>query len=189
MMDEQAQVPTTHLGQYAGFVTRLVSFVIDRALVGVVAFVSLQSIDYVLSAFKINQLLGFWDMSWQGRSILLAAIYAILSVCYDIGCWMLAGQTPGKRVMGLRILRSDGCRLRFGNALRREIGYVISGILFLGYLWILVDNRRQGFHDKLAGTIVVYSWPEGELKGTFIRDQVQRIRHQRQMDSSGRDVA
>jgi uncharacterized RDD family membrane protein YckC len=189
VMDEQAHVPSSHLGQYAGFVTRLVSFVIDRAVVGVVAFVTFQSIDYLLGAFKINQLLGFWDTTWQGRTILVAVIYTFLTVCYDISFWLLAGQTPGKRVMGLRILRSDGTRLNFGNALRREIGYLVSGILFLGYLWILFDNRRQGFHDKLAGSIVVYSWPEGELKGTFIRDRVQRIRHQRQMGRSERDVA
>jgi uncharacterized RDD family membrane protein YckC len=187
--DERALAPMSHLGQYAGFVTRLVSFVIDRALVGVVAFVTLQSIDYVLGAFQINQLLGFWDMTWRGRSILVAAIYVILTVCYDIGFWLLAGQTPGKRVMGVRVLRSDGSRLRFGNAVRREIGYVLSGILFLGYLWILFDNRRQGFHDKLAGTIVVYSWPEGKLKGTFVRDRVERIRHRRQASSSGREAA
>lgn len=189
MLDEQAWGSTTYLGQYAGFVTRLVSFVIDRAVVGVIAFLAFLSIDYVLGAFQINQLLGFWEASWQGRSILVAGCYAMLTVCYNIGFWLLAGQTPGKRVMGVRILRSDGTRLRFGNALRRQIGYVVSSVLFLGYLWILLDNRRQGFHDKLAGTIVVYSWPEGELKGTYIRNQVQRIRHRRQASSDERDAA
>jgi uncharacterized RDD family membrane protein YckC len=188
MLDEQAVIPT-HLGQYAGFVTRLVSFVIDRALVGAAAFVALQSFDYILDAFQINQLLGFWEGTPQERSILVFLIYSSLTVCYDIGFWLLAGQTPGKRMMGLRILRSDGTRLHFGNALRREIGYVISGILFLGYLWILFDNRRQGFHDKLASTIVVYSWPERELKGTFVRDQVQRLRHQRQSRRRGGNAA
>jgi uncharacterized RDD family membrane protein YckC len=89
--------------------------------------------------------------------------------------------------MGLRIVRTNGERVRAGNAVRREVGYVISGLLFLGYLWILFDNRRQGFHDKLAGTIVVYSWPEAELKGTFIRDQVQHIRYRRQMSQANED--
>jgi uncharacterized RDD family membrane protein YckC len=181
--DEQALVPT-HLGQYAGFVTRLVSFVIDRAIVSLTAVITIVAIDYVLGAFRINELLGFWEMTMKVRIILSVGIFALLTVCYDIGFWLLAGQTLGKRVMGVRILRSDGTRLRFGNALRREIGYILSGILFLGYLWILFDNRRQGFHDKLAGTIVVYSWPEKELRGTFVRDQVQRFRHQRQSKRS-----
>jgi uncharacterized RDD family membrane protein YckC len=57
---------------------------------------------------------------------------------------MLAGQTPGKRLMGVRVVRADGERLRFGNALRRELAHVISGILFLSYLWILFNNRRRG---------------------------------------------
>ena len=118
---------------------------------------------------------------------LSAAIYLLLTITYDIGFWMLAGQTPGKRVMCLRIVRSDGDRVRAGNAVRREVGYVISGILFLGYLWILFDSRRQGFHDKLAGTIVVYSWPEAELKGTFVRDQVQHIRYKRQLSQTEKD--
>jgi uncharacterized RDD family membrane protein YckC len=43
-------------------------------------------------------------------------------------------------------------------ALRRFIGYFISGILFLGFLWVLLDSRRQGWHDKIAGTFVIYSW-------------------------------
>jgi len=188
-MDEQPVSPTTYLGQYAGFVTRLVSFVIDRALVGMVAFVTFLSVEYILDAFQINQLLGFWDRTWQGMSLLVAGFYLIVTISYDIGFWLLAGQTPGKRMMGLRILRSDGTRLHLANAVRREIGYALSGILFLGYLWILFDNRRQGFHDKLAGTIVVYSWPEGDLKGTLVRDRVQRIRRQRQVSRSERDVA
>ena len=87
----------------------------------------------------------------------------------------------------MRVVRTDGKRLKFGNALRRSLGYIVSGILFLGYLWILFDNRRQGFHDKLAGTMVVYSWPEDELQGTFVRDKVEHIRYRRQaeQDSEG----
>jgi len=102
---------------------------------------------------------------------------------------MLAGQTPGKRLMGVRVVRADGERLRFGNALRRELANVISGILFLSYLWILFDNRRRGFHDKLAGTIEVYSWPEGQLQGTLVRDRVLRLVRERQAAPSEKGAA
>ena len=185
MSDEQKQLPTT-LGQYAGFITRLVAFVIDRAVVSFAAVATILAIEYVLNSFQINQLLGFWEPSWQVAAALSLGLYLALHVTYDLAFWLLVGQTPGKRVMGVRIVRTDGERLKFGNAIRREIGYVISGILFLGYLWILFDNRRQGFHDKLAGTIDVYSWPEEELRGTFVRDQVQHIRHRRRM-AQGQD--
>ncbi len=75
----------------------------------------------------------------------------------------------------MRVLRKDGTRVRLGNALRRQIGYWISGIFYLGFLWILFDNKRQGFHDKIAGTIVTYSWPEGRLRGTFVIERMQRF--------------
>ena len=85
--------------------------------------------------------------------------------------------------MGIRVVCTDGTRVRFGNAIRRQIGYFISATLFLGYLWILVDNRRQGWHDKLAGTMVVYSWPDEGV--TPIRDQVRRFRERRGQAQGG----
>lgn len=67
------------------------------------------------------------------------------------------GQTIGKRVMGIQVRKADGRPLEFGGAAIREvIGKFISGLIFgLGYLWMLWDGRSQGWHDKLAGTVVV----------------------------------
>lgn len=182
IMNEMAPLPT-YLGRYAGFVTRVVAFVIDRILIGIIMVLIAGSVDFVVNAFQINQVLFFAKIPPQVSVIGGIAIYYLLSVSYDIGFWLLVGQTLGKRVMGLRIVRTNGERVKLGSALRRELGYVISGILFVGFLWILFDNRRQGFHDKLAGTFVVYSWPEDELKGTLVRDRVEHIRYQRQQSS------
>jgi uncharacterized RDD family membrane protein YckC len=41
------------------------------------------------------------------------------------------------------------------QAVGRLLGYVVSSILYLGFIWILFDERRQGWHDKLAGTVVI----------------------------------
>jgi uncharacterized RDD family membrane protein YckC len=67
------------------------------------------------------------------------------------------GQTPGKAALGIRIVKLNGARLTAWDAiLRNVIGYAISSFfLLIGYLWILVDGRRQGWHDKLARTVVV----------------------------------
>ena len=186
MMDEQAP-ETVFLGRYAGFITRMVAFIIDRAIVSIIVFITVWFTEWIVNAFQINIFLFAEGSSWQMSLLVTGLLYAVISLLYDIGFWLLAGQTPGKRVMGVRIVRTDGQRLNFGNALRRAIGYVLSGILFLGYLWILFDDQRQGIHDKLAGTMVVYSWPEDELHGTFVRDQVQHIRYKRQAtrDSEG----
>ncbi len=186
MMNEQAPQPT-FLGRYAGFVTRLVAFIIDRAIVAIIVFIAVWAIEWLMNAFEINILLFAEGKEWQIPLVLGVGIYLGVRLIYDIGFWLLTGQTPGKRVLGVRVVRTDGKRLSFWNALRRVIGYIVSSILFLGYLWILFDNRRQGFHDKLAGTMVVYSWPEDKLQGTFVRDKVEHIRYRQRVarDSEG----
>jgi uncharacterized RDD family membrane protein YckC len=61
--------------------------------------------------------------------------------------------------MGLRVVTINGKRLSLLRAILRLIGYLLSALpLYLGFLWTLVDDRRQGWHDKLAGTCVVYTW-------------------------------
>ena len=73
--------------------------------------------------------------------------------------WLVAtrGQSPGKMAINIKIVKVDGRRLGFGGMLLREIiGKIVSSlIIFLGYIWILFDTERQGWHDKIAGTYVV----------------------------------
>jgi uncharacterized RDD family membrane protein YckC len=72
---------------------------------------------------------------------------------------VVAGFTPGKGLLGLRIVRTDGQRVKLGAAVLRFIGYWLSAlVLFLGFIWIIVDRRRQGWHDKLGRTVVIYGW-------------------------------
>jgi uncharacterized RDD family membrane protein YckC len=175
MLDEE-NLQFNVLGRYAGFITRLVAFVVDRVITAIIALVTVVGVDWALKAFRINQLLfGFEDIQWQVASAFSTVVYLVVSIAYDLGFWMLVGQTPGKQLLGVRIVRADGERLRLGNAIRRELAYVVSGILFLGYLWILFDNRRQGLHDKLAGTIVVYAWPEGQAQSTLVQERLQGL--------------
>ena len=66
------------------------------------------------------------------------------------------GQTLGKIVLGLRVVKKNGKRIGILDALIRNVfGYTISGFFLLGYLWALVDRERQAWHDKLVGTGVV----------------------------------
>jgi uncharacterized RDD family membrane protein YckC len=67
------------------------------------------------------------------------------------------GQTPGKRLVNIRIVKKDGSKLTAADAfLRNVVGYLISNLVFwLGFVWIMVDKDRQGWHDKMVNTIVV----------------------------------
>lgn len=66
------------------------------------------------------------------------------------------GQTVGKMLMNIRVIKVDGTEISDADAIMRYIGYLInSPILLLGWLWATWDNNRQGWHDKIARTYVV----------------------------------
>lgn len=80
-------------------------------------------------------------------------------VTYVIFFWLLVDKTIGQALLGLRVVRVDGRSLTFGPAIRRVLGMYLAILpLFLGFLWVLIDDRRQGWHDKIADTVVVYDW-------------------------------
>jgi len=66
------------------------------------------------------------------------------------------GQTPGKMVFGIRVIKTDGSAFTFTDALMRYVGYLINwAALGIGWFWAFFDENRQGWHDKLARTYVV----------------------------------
>jgi len=72
--------------------------------------------------------------------------------------WRFYGATPGKIAIGARIVdaRSGGAPST-GRLVGRYFAYLISAVpLFLGFVWIAIDRRKQGWHDKIAGTLVIY---------------------------------
>ena len=97
------------------------------------------------------------------EAIWLVALYTlVLSVLwsmYFVGFTATCGQTPGKRIMGLRVVNEDGTPVDWSTAANRFfIGYSISILpLGLGFYWVLVDKNNQAWHDKIAGTLVI--WP------------------------------
>ncbi|MDP9419112.1 MAG: RDD family protein [Actinomycetota bacterium] len=74
-----------------------------------------------------------------------------------------SGQTVGKKVLDIRVVRSiDGGPLGWGTALLRHLSSYLSALPFaLGYLWMLWDREKQTWHDKLSATVVVPApaWP------------------------------
>jgi uncharacterized RDD family membrane protein YckC len=164
-------------GDYAGFVTRMVAFLTDRFIIAVILAGGALFIDSLLRTFQLSQVLGTTSLPQELVAAIGGTVAALFAVMYDVGSWTLAGQTPGKRLMGLLVVRANGERLKLGRALLRWLGYWLSGILFLGFLWVLVDSKRQAFHDKLARTIVVYSRPgaAGVAAAAPIRDRLSGL--------------
>jgi uncharacterized RDD family membrane protein YckC len=71
--------------------------------------------------------------------------------------WQKSGQTPGMKMLSIKVVRDrDGGPVSWGQAILRVFGYWISGLVFyLGYIWIFIDKRKRGWHDLIAGTIVI----------------------------------
>jgi len=110
--------------------------------------------------FKDDGALGllFWNAilpTGAARGVLMA-----MSVVYGISALYLwtRGTTPGKKVLGMRVITADGMPAGFFRmALRETIGKTISTLVFgLGLLSIPADKERQGWHDKMFGTWVVH---------------------------------
>lgn len=147
-------------GEYAGIVTRAVALLADIVIISaVVVGVSVSSqllLDFMLARFSLSD--GANDLIQQARTLGLVLFTLWLPPLYDILFWALIGQTPGKMLLGVRVVRTDGRPLTLKVAIVRYLGYFLSVFLLLGFAWVLVDNRRQGWHDKLARTVVIYVW-------------------------------
>ena len=88
---------------------------------------------------------------------LYTLVLSVLWSMYFVGFTATCGQTPGKRIMGLRVVNEDGTPVDWSTAANRFfIGYSISILpLGLGFYWALVDKNNQAWHDKIAGTLVI----------------------------------
>jgi uncharacterized RDD family membrane protein YckC len=150
-------------GKPAGFFSRSMAFLIDIFLLtflglmsGVVIFLVLHFFRYKQILDFVKSLLGVNDQIGQFIGLISPLLFLIVLV-YFVFFWTLVGYTPGKALLGLRIMRPDGRPLSAGRALLRYLGYWVSAIpLFLGFIWILFDRQHEGWHDKIANTHVVY---------------------------------
>ncbi len=163
-------------GHYAGFVSRLLAYATDIIIITVTVIFLGWLLQTVNSIFQ----LGFIERAKSITQFVLTGITVIvIAGIYFIFFWSLIGQTPGKLLLGLRIVNLDGGQITFWQAVRRFIGYFLSAFaLYAGYLWILIDNRRQGWHDKLAGTIVIYAWDA--RPGSRLQAKIQRRQSENQ---------
>jgi len=147
----------------AGFFSRFIAFLLDMFLIISLELISGLVIFIILRFFRIGQvlnfvksLLGVDDLLSQYVTLISPTLF-ILVLVYFVFFWTLVGYTPGKALLGLRIVRRDGRPLSLGRSLLRYICYWVSAIpFFLGFIWILGDRRHEGWHDKIADTHVIY---------------------------------
>src|SRR5580765_1105 len=135
--------------EYVGFWPRVLASIIDTILVCVVTFPLLRMI-YGSAYFA--QSTKHWFAG--PAAFLISWIFPAVAV---ILFWLEREATPGKMAIGARVVDAEtGKALSIGQAIGRYLGYFASVIpCFLGVIWVAFDPRRQGWHDKLAGSVVV----------------------------------
>lgn len=131
---------------YAGFWIRVLAWIIDAIALGILA----SALAPLLGAGPVIATDGRLDYGAN-------ALGGLLGLVYFVGMWSWKGQTLGMMPFGLWVVRiDDGGRLDVVTAFLRYVGLIISfAALFIGVIWVGFDSRKQGWHDKLAKTLVV----------------------------------
>jgi len=145
---------------YGGFWRRMMAFFIDKIIlfftsmfilfIGVLAL----SIRF-LSHYRefLPERLAEVTVTFVFLYLLMTAFISMLYFTYFHGT---TGQTFGKKIFGLQVVQSTGEKMTLGVGFLRWVGYIISGIVFyLGFIWIAFDGKKQGWHDKIADTVVI----------------------------------
>jgi uncharacterized RDD family membrane protein YckC len=137
---------------YAGIVSRTVALAIDAGALTVGFAVASGVLGLILSLFTPV------EVSSPGAVLGAACVWSLVIATYFVLFWTLVGETPGMRLMALRVVDATGEPPRLGRSLVRLVGMVLAAIpFFAGYALILVDDRRRGLQDMLAGTVVIYA--------------------------------
>ena len=129
-----------------GFGTRAAAYVIDQIILLVIAGVIGAGIGVVGVIMGTDQ---ETTQLWGG------CLGFLLSISYFVVLPVTSRATPGKLLFGAQIISTNGMPLTIGKSLGRYFGYIISSFLMLGYVMIAFDSKAQGWHDRIAGTLVV----------------------------------
>jgi uncharacterized RDD family membrane protein YckC len=137
--------------EYVGFWARVGASIIDTILLLIVCIPLVTW--YYGSSYWLGA--GGWFIVGP-MDFLINWIFPAVAV---ILFWMYRQATPGKMAIGAKIVDAKtGGRCTTGQLIGRYLAYYISTLaLMLGFIWVGIDPKKQGFHDKLAGTVVVRS--------------------------------
>ena len=161
--------------KYVGFWKRFLAFLIDSLVVSVIlspvmlalygggyfdklnaelAALFASSGDPTADAMRMLEILDRPDSAVKALGDVRVQIGIVVAT---ILFWRFRGATPGKMLVKAKIVRADDLgQPSSGRLIGRFLAYFVSIIpFFLGFLWIAFDKRKQGWHDKIAGTVVV----------------------------------
>lgn len=135
--------------EYVGFWMRVIAYIIDSIILEVVLFVI---------AFLISMSSGEPVVMAMGGPLM-----SIIGLVLGLGYWSVMESsakqaTIGKMIIGAKVTDEAGNRISFMRALGRTVAKILSTIILLiGFIMVAFTGKKQGLHDKLAGTVVVHA--------------------------------
>lgn len=163
------EIATADTIKYVGFHGRALATVIDM-VIGILILLPFTKIEQpeevteiltkyeagMITEEQANQQLSDFMLtnisSGTATQFLIAGIIVVLF-------WIYRSGTPGKMIMKMKIVDANtGAKPKTIDLVLRYVGYIVSAVpLFLGFFWVAIDKRKQGWHDKMANTVVVYT--------------------------------
>ena len=142
-------MPADAAVEYVGFWARVLATLIDTVLVLCV------TLPLVIAVYGRS----YFDASASGVIVGPAdfIISWVLPAVAIVLFWFFRQATPGKMAISAQVVDArTGGRLSVGQSIVRYLGYFVSTIPFgLGLLWVAFDPKKQAWHDKIAGTVVI----------------------------------
>jgi uncharacterized RDD family membrane protein YckC len=145
--------------KFAPHGSRFLAYIVDALIVGAILIVMTIVLSIVLVGAAATG--GRSNPATVGIGVFGTFAFIILVLVVSIGYfpyfWAKSGQTPGMRPFHLYVVRdSDGGKISGAQAFVRLLGmWVSAAVVYLGYVWIFIDARRRGWHDLIAGTVVI----------------------------------
>jgi uncharacterized RDD family membrane protein YckC len=143
-----ADIVTSRVPRYVGFWNRVLASIIDTLIL--VVFIGLIAV-----AFYGKEYLR---LSNEGKTVMFdLVVQGLLPALAVILLWRYRGATPGKMLISAKIVDAETFGTpSTGKLVGRYFAYIVSCFFMLGFIWVAFDKRKQGWHDKLAGTVVIY---------------------------------
>ena len=153
--EEVGPAPGVKFAPHGG---RLLAYIIDGLITTAILVLMTIALGVVLVAVGRTNGASGVSVAIAGLGT-FAYVIAVLAVSFGYFpyFWAKNGQTPGMKAFQLYVVRdSDGGKISGAQAFVRMLGLIISAVVFyLGFVWIFIDSRRRGWHDLIAGTVVV----------------------------------
>ena len=158
------EAPTEEVGpapgiKFAPHGGRLLAYIIDALIITVLLVLLTIALGVVLATVAGTS--GPSNSAAMAVSVVGTVLYVVavlvVSLAYFPYFWAKNGQTPGMRPFHLYVVRdSDGGKISGAQAFVRLLGmWVSAAVVYLGFVWIFIDARRRGWHDLIAGTVVI----------------------------------